>query len=755
MIQVMERPRYVAHTRQGEPQSSWEPLEDHLQLVADGNDSGLLGSALFAEAFGAADWGRVAGLWHDAGKYSKAFQAYLNESAMSEHSKRGTVDHSTAGAQLAMKQFGNNGYPLAYVIAGHHAGLADYAGGQSGIAERLKKLVPEIPDAFENFPPGLIDLKCPATPKPFESMTQDTQALGLRVAFFVRMLFSCLVDADFLATEWYMDQHKSEKRPSSPVAIDKLLNAFDAHMSKLSPVNPRGVDLHRAELLAACRFRGQDSPGLFSITAPTGVGKTLSSLAFALEHAKAHGLRRIVYALPFTSVTEQVAEVFREVFKDLGDNIVLEHHSSASWKSADEMDSHAFRVRLAAENWDAQVIVTTNVQLLESLFGSRSSQCRKLHRLAQSVIVFDEAQALPVHLIEPTLVAIDELQRGYGASIVLCSATMPALTYRDGFEIGLKNVREIVPDPSGLAQEMRRVELSSKGDLEDEELIEQLADQDQVLAVFNTKGHAAEVYRGLVNRLGLDGVWHLSASMCPEHRSLAVDEIKKALKSGQPCRVVSTQVIEAGVDIDFPMVYRAMAGLDSIVQAAGRCNRNGRMKMGQVILFDTDNAGKTIKQQGQTTKEIAAIHDDLFSLDAIEHYFRLHLWQRKSEWDKHDIASKDMFDANGFVFHFRKADEKYQVIEEYSVPIVVPFGKHGAELIAELQDAAHPSRALLRKTQRFCVSVPKYKLDQLIDRGACATIHEHTTILIDEGLYDQNLGLVTDGESGLPEYLNG
>ncbi len=749
----MIRPHFVAHTRKGEPASTWEPLEEHLHLVADGNGAALLGSAQFAEAFGAGDWGRVAGLWHDIGKYSKAFQDYLDESAIGNHAKRGTVDHSTAGAQLAIQQFKNNGYPLAYVIAGHHAGLADYSSGQSGIKERLAKTAPEVLDALGRLPDEFVNLPKLSMPKPFNGLKRDHKARGLRVAFFVRMLFSCLVDADFLATEWYMDQRKSKKRPSPSVSVDQLLDAFNSHMSVLTPKNPAGVDVHRAELLAACRARAQENPGLFSITAPTGVGKTLSSLAFALEHAKAHGLRRIVYALPFTSVTEQVAEVFQKVFKGLGDGIVLEHHSSASWKSADETDQQAFRVRLAAENWDAQIIVTTNVQLLESLFGSRSSQCRKLHRLAQSVIVFDEAQALPVHLIEPTLVAIDELQRGYGASIVLCSATMPALTYRDGFEIGLENVREIVPDPDGLAQAMRRVELVKKGELDDEDLIEQLADQDQVLAVLNTKGHAGEVYRGLVNRLGADGVWHLSANMCPAHRSLAVEEIKKSLDHGEPCRVISTQVIEAGVDLDFPMVYRAMAGLDSIVQAAGRCNRNGKLDMGRVFLFDTDNAGKSIKQQGQTTNEIAALHEDLFSLEAIEHYFRLHLWQRKSEWDKHGIASKEMFDAHGFVFNFRKADEKYQVIEEYSVPIVVPYGKHGAELIAELQETAFPTRSLLRKTQRLSVSVPKYKLDQLIDNGACATIHEHTTILTDEKLYDQDLGLVVDGESGLPEQL--
>ncbi len=752
-MEDMDRPQFVAHTRQGEPPANWEPLMDHLRLVADGNGAELAGSTRFAGAFGAEAWGRVAGLWHDVGKYSQAFQSYLNDSAASECSKRGTVDHSTAGAQLAMKQFGNNGYPLAYVIAGHHAGLANYSDGQSGIKERLKKTVPEVSDALECLPAGLVRQAFPGIPRQFATLLPKHNAIGLRVAFFVRMLFSCLVDADFLATEWYMDQRKSKQRPSPPVGIRELLRAFDLHMSKLEKGSPTGVNLHRAELLAACRARGQDSPGLFSITAPTGVGKTLSSLAFALEHAKANNLRRIVYALPFTSVTEQVADVFREVFKDLGEGIVLEHHSSASWKSADETDQRAFRVRLAAENWDAQVIVTTNVQLLESLFASRSSQCRKLHRLAQSVIVFDEAQALPVHLIEPTLVAIDELQRGYGASIVLCSATMPALTHRDGFEIGLKNVREIVPDPDGLAQAMRRVQLISKGDLESEELVERLADQGQVLVVLNTKGHAAEVYRGLVSRFGADGIWHLSANMCPEHRSLAVEKIKRAIDNAEPCRVVSTQVIEAGVDIDFPMVYRAMAGLDSIVQAAGRCNRNGHLDMGQVILFDTDSAGKSIKQQGQTTKEVASIHDDLFSLDAIEHYFRLHLWQRKSEWDKHGIAGKDMFDATGFVFHFRKADKKYQVIEEYSVPIVVPFGEHGADLIAELQGTQYPTRSLLRKTQRFSVSVPKYKLDQLIDSGACATVHEHTTILIDEGLYDQNLGLVIEGASSLPEQL--
>ena len=546
------RPRYVAHTNSGKSKSDWEPLINHLRLVADGGPTGRFGSRRFADVFGASDWGYIAGLWHDVGKYSDAFQRYLDQSAAGDSVTRGTIDHSTAGAQLAMKAFGSPGYPLAYVIAGHHAGLADYKNGLSGIEDRLKKLAPEIDDALKKMPDCVKNQTAPPVPDLLKTLSPSDHCPDLRIAFFVRMLFSCLVDADFLATEWYMSNSQSRLRPEKPIRIDSLLRSLNQYIERIAPPSPTGVNLYRARLLSDCRKQALHKQGLFSLTAPTGVGKTLSSLAFALEHAKKHNLRRIVYALPFTSVTEQVAQVFQSVFQDLGENVVLEHHSSASWKSSEDGDLQGFRVRLAAENWDASVVVTTNVQLLESLFANRSSRCRKLHRLAKSVIVFDEAQVLPVPLMEPTLVAIDELKRGYGASVVLCSATMPALKKRHGFEIGLKDVREIVPDPQSLAQVMRRADLHRLGDIDDEDLIDQICDNEQALAVLNTKSHAAELYAGITNRIGSDGVWHLSAAMCSAHRSMTVSSIKSALDRGKPCIVISTQVIEAGVDVDFP-----------------------------------------------------------------------------------------------------------------------------------------------------------------------------------------------------------
>ncbi len=758
----MDRPRFAAHTKADQPPERWEPLSDHLELVAGTCEEMDFGSSRFAAKFGAGDWGLLAGLWHDLGKYASAFQDYLDRSARGERVIRGSVDHSTAGAKLAIDRFGDIGHLLAYVIAGHHAGLPDYidgAGGRSGLKHRVEHAPSESLDAIARAPNELKECDRPTIPKLLDFSQTDYDAVGLRVAFFIRMLFSCLVDADFLATEYYIDPSRTDRRGTHSIGLDRLSSALDSYLNHLTRHAPdSSVNIHRNALLQACRTASREQQGLFTLTAPTGSGKTLSSLAFALMHARTHGMGRVIYALPYTSITEQIADEFRKVFADLsrasGHEVVLEHHSSAAWKEADETDPDAFRAQLACENWDAEIVVTTNVQLLESMFAARTSKCRKLHRLANSVIIFDEAQALPVHLIKPTLVAIDELTRAYNASIVLCSATMPAIIGRDDFPIGLTNVREINPDPKAMSDALKRTQSHMIGELEDDQLIERIAELDQVLTVVNTRGHAAALYHGLAEQCDSQAVWHLSAGMCSAHRTDVLEQIRSNLKAGNPCRVISTQVIEAGVDVDFPVVFRAMAGLDSIVQAAGRCNRNGKQPSGDVFIFETDQAGKEIQRQAQTTREVASCHhDDLFSLEAIEQYFRLHLWQRKNDWDKHGIAAKSMFDAASMVFQFREAARLYRVIQDHSIPVVVPYGQKGPSEIEALIKAKFPPRSIFRRLQRYTVSVPRWKHEELLASGICQQVHEHTTILIDTSKYDPATGLVLDAGYRSPEQL--
>ncbi len=696
-----------AHTSTELP---WEPLDRHLRWVARGCPPDLSGARDFGEAFGAGGWAELAGLWHDAGKYARAFQDYLRSGG-----SRGP-DHSTAGARLACEALGPAGYLLAYAIAGHHAGLPDWSasgGGHSGLQERLKACLSETEDALARLPASLRDPGVAPEWDWLRSLPGERSTAGLRVAMFVRMLFSCLVDADYLATELYLDHGRAAARRREFLGIGELNAALTSHIDGLTAkADPGRVAQVRAELLDACLAAAYSGPGLFSLTAPTGTGKTLSSLAFALEHARRYGLRRVIYALPFTSITEQTAKVFRDIFAPLGDGIVLEHHSAAAWRAGDENEPQTRRSMLASENWDAPIVVTTNVQLLESLFASRPAACRKLHRIARSVVVLDEAQALPVRLLRPTLTALDELARGYGSSVVLCSATMPALQRREHFRIGFEpgKVREIVPDPRAMAAAMRRVEVERAGTLDDQALVLRLHACPRALCIVNTKAHAAALYEGLVREDGDGAAYHLSAAMCPAHRTEVLDRVRALLKDAKepPCRLVSTQVVEAGVDIDFPVVFRAMAGLDSIAQASGRCNREGKLDRGRVVVFETDvKPSPGVKLQADAARETLGLHDDPLDLDAVDRYFRLHYQQdNKNEWDGEGIMGLFQLapGASPFVFSFREAASKYKIIDEQTRPVVVPYGEEGANLCKKLL-SGELDRALLRKSQRFTVSV--------------------------------------------------
>ncbi|WP_435020753.1 CRISPR-associated endonuclease Cas3'' [Tundrisphaera sp. TA3] len=735
-------------------------MSDHLRST-----SRLAGE--FAASSGAEGMGRLAGLWHDLGKYSAAFQDYLRECSDWDEDvpgarTRGRIDHSTAGAKHAATH-GGIGRLIAYCIAGHHAGLPDDEGEASSLRERLLKSIEPIDAAPPEIlsPPGLLPSDKPASPR-----LASTSEPGFSLGFLTRMLFSALVDADYLDTERALDEEKANLRQGDPVSCRTLLERLDDHLGRMQSQAPdTAVNRRRAEVLDSCRLKAGLNPGFFSLDVPTGGGKTLASLAFALTHADQHadrrGLRRVIYAIPFTSIIEQTADTFREALGDLG-GVVLEHHGNLD---ADDPARQTPRLKLAAENFDAPLVVTTNVQLFESLFAYRPSRCRKLHRLARSVIILDEAQALPPRLLAPTLAALRELVANHGATVVLCTATQPAVERRDGFGIGLEGIRPIIDDPLSLHRAMRRTVVEQLGRLEDEELAGRLRAGSQVLCVVNSRRHASDLFQ----RLGGPDAFHLSASMCADHRSRVVDEIKLRLKAGKPCRVISSQVIEAGVDVDFPVVYRAAAGLDSIAQAAGRCNREGvltdeagRPSPGRVIVFDYDAkkypTDPLIAQAAARFREVAFDHeDDLLSPGAIADYFRLHYWQQGGDdgrgWDR-GVEGQSIMDCfrpdKTDLLHaqFREAGDAYRLIDDAQAPILVPYGEKGEALIGELEgfpDEVEPGRlrAFDRAAQRYVVGIYQNGLARLHGNGALLERHGRF-YLGNRDAYDGTVGLRSD-----------
>jgi CRISPR-associated endonuclease/helicase Cas3 len=728
------------------PESEWQPLADHLAKVA-------ALSAGFAGAFGASEWGRLAGQWHDLGKYSAEFQQYLASAADpdAEDGPAHGPDHSTAGAQHASRSLPLFGTLLAYLIAGHHGGLPNGIDAtQSCLEERLRKN--DIP-RLGSIPPEISVLPRPP-PHPPGSALMSGYALGL----FLRMSFSALVDADWLDTEASMTPARAADRQRLPQpTLVALRDCLDGYLARIGPPNTP-VRQARADVLAACRSAAKQPTGLFSLTVPTGGGKTLSSLAFALDHALRNGLERIIYVLPFTSIIEQNAAVFREVFAPLGPDIVVEHHSNLDPDAAHLTAAS----RLATENWDARIIVTTNVQFFESLHAAKPSVCRKLHRLARSVIILDEAQTLPLTLLRPCLRALQELAAPghYSASVVLCTATQPAIEHRDDFKSGLRDVREIIPDRNRLFSTLGRVRITDLGrtPLPDAELANRIASQPQVLCIVNTRRHAAELFARLPN----DGTCrHLSALMCPAHRSEVLGDphqpatgtIRHSLKHGLACRVVTTQLIEAGVDVDFPVVYRALAGLDSIAQAAGRCNREGLLPSpGETYVFTPEQPIPRgfLRKTADAAAEILPLHAaDPLSPPAIEAYFRLHYWRNEDQTDANDIlhcfpagSARTWKPADLFAFRFKDCAERFQFIESVYQPVLIPYGDRGRELIAALRSTFGPAgqRALARRLQRYVVQIPAAVA--LVHRGrGLSLLHDRYLILDDDAAYSTELGL--------------
>lgn len=624
------------------------------------------------------------------------------------------------------------------MIAGHHAGLPDWFGGRGSLGFRQKDGMDEYHEALmEDIPPEILQGKCPQLPE----VAKSSESISL----WLRLIFSCLVDADFLDTEQYMQPEKSMHRKGG-LSLQDLHQNFSHSMRNLqSQSHESSLNSIRNHVLDECYKAVNLEPGMFSLTVPTGGGKTLSSLAFALEHARLKNKSRIIYAIPFTSIIEQNADVFRNF---LGHDSVLEHHSSLDVDPSKE-NSNA---RLVAENWDAPLIVTTNVQLFESLHASRTSRCRKLHNLVNSIIILDEAQQIPRDFHAPITQAMQQLSDNFGVTWILCTATQPELkesknTFGQLLLKGLRDVREIVSNPIDLAQKLKRVEiqLPSLGDprWSWQELSEKVQGESCILVIVNTRKNARNLYELLPDD---NNNLHLSAHMCAAHRSEVIEQIKQRLKlrsegGSRPLRVISTQLIEAGVDVDFPVVYRAMAGIDSIAQAAGRCNREGKLKqLGRVVVFTPEQSSPSgfLKQGEDTTIELLASGhlENPLSPKSFEQYFSK--MNAKGERDRHQILEmlkmKTSEDAP-LVIQFREAARKFRLIDDNGVSIIVPFKPDNFEpspvegWLGQLE--SDPSQKwVYKKLQRFTVTITENLVKEFHSNG-CIDIRAGLFVLLD------------------------
>jgi CRISPR-associated endonuclease/helicase Cas3 len=732
---------HIAHARKldngnwAEPQS----LETHLRETA-------VLAAQYAADFDSAQWAYSLGLSHDTGKGTDEWQQYIrdksgyDEEASSETAPR-KVEHSGLGAKFAEEVWGKGaGRFLAYSIAGHHAGLPDWSGSVASLEFRLQKAnTKAIADQYKELLSGV----CPKTP-PWKLSPH-----GLDVSLWIRMLFSCLIDADRLNTEGYMEPEKQQKR-SAYLPITELHKRFTAYMQEKTkkPLETANTQVYqsRQQVLADCRTAAEAAPGFFSLTVPTGGGKTLSSMAFSLSHAEKYGKKRIIYVIPYSSIIEQNADVFREIF---GADEIVEHHTNL-----DEKDV-TLRSRLATENWDAPVIITTNVQFFESLFAAKTSRCRKLHNIANSVVVLDEAQMIPPEFLEPILETMRLLVAHYQVSFVICTATQPVFEKQKAFPQfpGLPegSIREIIQDVPRLYTALERVKIEFPKEKDNvvtwQDLASELSAYDQVLCIVSDRKSCRELYAQMPK-----GTYHLSALMCAQHRSDTIAEIKDKLHKNESIRVISTQLVEAGVDIDFPVVYRAMAGLDSIVQSAGRCNREGKLNakgtLGKVVIFNGPRKAPVdiLRKASETTARMAPSLDKPLDQGVFTRYFSEFYWKLNSLDTKHIMGLLKPDPPS--LGQFRSAAEAFQIIDDKRQrTILVPYGK-GAELIALLHYAGISGKGfeakLLRKLQRYTISIYADQFFALQNRGSLEEIVPGVFALHNEVKYDKQVGLLID-----------
>ena len=728
-------PILIARPKPGHPFSSGQPLLEHCQNVARI-------SGQFADRFGSKPFLLAAGMLHDLGKALDAWQRYLRanseESAPGTTRKNAPVKHAAAGIAAAFDH-----YPpiyaaiLSYIIAGHHAGLPDGSPGLAGeesapgwtLVEWRRegeKDFASLGSTVQLFRDHLPDPSALHLPRFLSDGDDDHRAQAF--PFWIRILHSCLVDADCLDAEAVSNPAMSALR-GNYASIPQLHGKLNAHLATFPVPESGSVNEVRAEILASCREAAQQPPGVFSLTVPTGGGKTLSGMAFALEHAVKYDKRRIIHVIPYTNIIEQTAEVFTDIF---GVDNLCEHHSGVDTDEADEPTS----ARLATENWDAPVVVTTSVQFFESLYASRGSKCRKLHNLADSVIVLDEAQLVPVRLLEPCIEALRLLVHGYGVTLVLATATQPSFPKL--------NAREIIPDPAALYSRLRRTRfVLPKHDRKTiettpwPELAAELRTHDSFLCVVNTRKDARDLWR----ELG-DDVFHLSTLMCGQHRRNVLSTVRQRLAAQMPTKLVSTQLIEAGVDVDFPVAYRALAGMDSIAQTAGRCNRERECAtLAGVHVFDPGTRtprGLVTKGKKIVAEFIRTIPPEAFETpDIFGRYFHqlYGVANEKGETILHLLGKA----APQAQFPFRSVALKFRLIDDDTIPIIVHYDD-GKDLADRIRKDGLTWK-LLRQAQRYLVSPFRQDAERLERTGRIEQIADGLYTLTRFGGYDDNTGL--------------
>ena len=685
-----------------------QALLDHLIQTAEL-------AAHFAAAFGARDMAQRAGMLHDIGKYSDLFQRRIRGSGE-------WVDHSTAGARTAY--IGDDSVS-AFCIAGHHGHLPELGtkvdtADNGSLCGRMKR---EPGRQIEDFAAYQTEVAIPNANPPLWAVANMAECF-----FFIRMLFSCLVDADRLDAAAFDAGVKPRLSTGEPLAT--LMVKLERYVFPWLENPKTPLDIRRNAILKTQLESGELDQGLYSLTVPTGGGKTVASMAFALRHALAHRLQRVIYIIPYVSILEQTQEKFEEIF---GQGNVVAHYANLTFAEDDKTAPSRLQ---ATENWDAPIIVTTAVQFFESLFAARATTCRKVHNIARSVVIFDEAQMLPVSYVSPCVWAISQLVKHYTCSAVLCTATQPSLDKLFAQHAAGLPQRELCPDRNEMEEVFRRVRFERLGTLTNEDLAVRLSVHNQVLCIVNNRRQAQELWR----KLPEGGRFHLSTTMTPEHRRQVFDEVRLRLKSGQLCRVVSTSLIEAGVDVDFPVVFRAMAGLDSILQAAGRCNREGlrSRKDSVVYIFATEaTVPPSMQQNIAAAKRVLEEYEDISTPEAVESYFKTLFYGLKTERerDKHQILQK----INSGTFDYPEVAEKFKLIDVEQNTVYIPKD-NGAMLIAQWRSQG-PDKELMRRLGLYAVGVYPQHYKDLLSTGAAEPMAENAAVLINTKLYNQDTGL--------------
>lgn len=673
----------------------------------------------FAAEFGLGDCGRLMGLLHDKGKEQKEWQKYIQRKINTG------PNHAYVGAIIAQRQYPQIAPLIAQPIAGHHRGLYDYC---EYIEETKRELPKDV--TIE----AAIPYQFPKLPK----MEQyDLHHL-------VRMLFSCLVDADSLDTEAFMNPEQAKQR-GCHTSMQELLATLEKHLEGLKANAPdTEVNRIRNYVQEQCIRESQGESGFYSLTVPTGGGKTLASVLWALYHAVKNQLQRVIIAIPYTSIIVQTAGTLKRIF---GEENVLEHHSNVNPENIKDQELRE-RLQLATENWDYPIIVTTNVQLFESLFSNKRSDCRKLHNITKSVIILDEVQTLPLGFYQPIVHTLDTLKRVFGISVLFTTASQPILSGRiEGanpmvsFD-ALQSVHEIIPKEAQLHEKLRRVELQfMDGAKSYDEIATELARHQKVLCIVNTRRDAKELFE----QLPKEGIClHLSRMMCPAHVSATIEKIKEALTadSNQPIRVIATQLIEAGVDIDFPVVFRQEAGLDSILQAAGRCNREGKQGICSTYVFSLGKEHPLptgfITQTNNARKGMGKQHD-WFSPEAMTSYFK-QLHARIDNFDEKQIQ-KLLYKPE---CEFEEAARQFHLIDDQTISVIINW--NGSIDLYQQLITQGPSYSLMKKLAQYSVNIRERDFEKLQSMGAIEVPFENIYAITSPDFYRADTGLTTDNQ---------